>query len=135
MQSRAAVDPMVQKEGLDQMSATYLQGADPKNPLASPLHADFAGLPPLLIQVGDAETLLDDRLRREPKLPAAGVAAAAVAVVVVLRGPGDIAGVEQPVTATDFEILLDEQSLEMLEELEFYSWLESVDLAAGDHVG
>ena len=68
-------------------------------------------------------------------LPAAGVAAAAVAVVVVLRGPANMAGGEQPVTASDFEILLDEQSLEMLEELEFYSWLESVDLAVSDHVG
>ena len=68
-------------------------------------------------------------------LPAAGVAAAAVAVVVVMRGTTEVAGVEQPVTATDFEMLLDEQSLEMLEELEFYSWLESVDLTAGDHVG
>ena len=68
-------------------------------------------------------------------LPAAGVAAAAVAVVVVMRGPADMAGMDQPVTATDFEMLLDEQSLEMLEDLEFYSWLESVDLVAGDHVG
>lgn len=68
-------------------------------------------------------------------LPAAGVAAAAVAVVVVMRGPADVGFVEEPVTATDFEILLDEQSLEMLEDLEFYSWLETVDLDADDHVG
>jgi epsilon-lactone hydrolase len=73
MQTRAAVDPMVQKEGLGQMAGTYLQGADPKNPLASPLHGDFKGLPPLLIQVGDAETLLDDTTRLEAKLKAAGV--------------------------------------------------------------
>lgn len=73
MVSRAAVDPMVQKVGLDQMAAVYLGGADPKSPLASPLHGDFQGLPPLLIQVGDAETLLDDTTRLEPKLEAAGV--------------------------------------------------------------
>lgn len=73
MQTRAAVDPMVQKEALLQIAGTYLNGADPKSPLASPLHADLSGLPPLLIQVGDAETLLDDSTRLEPKLKAAGV--------------------------------------------------------------
>lgn len=74
MVTRAAVDPMVQKPGLAQIASTYLQGADPKSPLASPLHGDFKGLPPLLVQVGDAETLLDDTTRLEPLLKAAGVA-------------------------------------------------------------
>ena len=73
MVTRAAVDPMVQKPGLAQIAATYLQGGDPKSPLASPLHGDFRGLPPLLVQVGDAETLLDDTTRLEPLLKAAGV--------------------------------------------------------------
>ena len=73
MQTRAAVDPMVQKEPLVQMAGTYLQGAEPRNPLASPLYADLSGLPPLLIQVGDAETLLDDTTRIEPRLKEAGV--------------------------------------------------------------
>ncbi|MGE0485005.1 MAG: alpha/beta hydrolase [Gammaproteobacteria bacterium] len=73
MLTRAAVDPMVQKVPLLQMAGVYLKGADAKNPLASPLHADFTGLPPLLIQVGDAETLLDDSTRLEPRLKAAGV--------------------------------------------------------------
>lgn len=63
MTTRAAVDPVVQKEGLLGMANLYLGGADPKNPLAAPLHANLAGLPPLLIQVGDAETLLDDATR------------------------------------------------------------------------
>lgn len=63
MTTRAAVDPVVQKEGLLGMAKIYLGGADPKNPLAAPLHANLAGLPPLLIQVGDAETLLDDATR------------------------------------------------------------------------
>lgn len=75
MLTRAAVDPMVQKVPLLQMAGAYLKGADPKHPLASPLQADFRGLPPLLIQVGDAETLLDDARRLEPKLAAAGVEA------------------------------------------------------------
>ena len=73
MQTRAAVDPMVQKAGLSEMAGAYLQGADTKNPLASPLYGNFKGLPPMLIQVGDAETLLDDTTRIEPKLKAAGV--------------------------------------------------------------
>ena len=63
MTTRAAVDPVVQKEGLLGMAKLYLGGADPKNPLAAPLHANLAGLPPLLIQVGDSETLLDDATR------------------------------------------------------------------------
>ena len=63
MTTRAAVDPVVQKEGLLGMAKLYLGGADPKDPLAAPLHANLAGLPPLLIQVGDAETLLDDATR------------------------------------------------------------------------
>jgi len=71
--SRAAVDPMVQKEILLEMGGAYLNGADPKDPLASPLNADFRGLPPLLIQVGDAEVLLDDSTRLEDKMKAAGV--------------------------------------------------------------
>ncbi|MGR9089551.1 MAG: alpha/beta hydrolase fold domain-containing protein [Gammaproteobacteria bacterium] len=73
IESRAAVDPVVQKEVLLQMGGAYLNGADPKSPLAAPLHADFAGLPPLLIQVGDAEVLLDDSTRIGQKLKAAGV--------------------------------------------------------------
>ena len=74
IESRAAVDPIVQKEILLQMGGTYLNGADPKSPLAAPFHGDFTGLPPLLIQVGDAEVLLDDSTRLEQKLKAAGVA-------------------------------------------------------------
>ena len=73
MTTRAAVDPVVQKEGLLGMAKLYLGDADPKNPLAAPLHADLAGLPPLLLQVGDAETLLDDATRLAEKARAAGV--------------------------------------------------------------
>ena len=45
------------------MAKNYIGEQDPKHPLASPIHADYRGLPPLLIQVGDAETLLDDSTR------------------------------------------------------------------------
>jgi acetyl esterase/lipase len=37
----------------------FCRGADPENPLVSPVHADLAGLPPIYIQVGDAELLID----------------------------------------------------------------------------
>ncbi len=73
METRAAVDPMVQKEPLLEMAKTYLGDADPRSPLASPLHADLGGLPPTLIQVGDAETLLSDSTRLEAALKGAGV--------------------------------------------------------------
>ena len=68
-------------------------------------------------------------------LPATGVAGAALVAAIVMRGPDDPAGTLDVVTTTDMELLLDEQSLEMLEDLEFYSWLEAEDLAANGNVG
>jgi len=50
----------------------YLAGKDPKTPLAAPLHADLKGLPPVLVQVGSAETLLDDATRLAEKLHTSG---------------------------------------------------------------
>ena len=44
-------------------AAMYLQASEPATPLASPLYADLGGLPPMLIQVGTAEMLLDDATR------------------------------------------------------------------------
>ena len=63
MTSKAAVDPIVQRDGVSEMARLYLNGADPRSPLAAPIYADLAGLAPLLIQVGAAETLLDDAIR------------------------------------------------------------------------
>jgi len=63
MTSKAAADPMVQRDGVFEMARLYLNGADPRSPLAAPIYADLAGLAPLLIQVGAAETLLDDAIR------------------------------------------------------------------------
>ena len=74
MQSKAASDPTVQKAGILDMAKHYLNGADPRSPLAAPLYADFAGLAPLLIQVGAAETLLDDAVRLAQVAGAADVA-------------------------------------------------------------
>jgi len=73
MTTKASVDPVVQKEGLIGMAAAYLGGKDPRTPLAAPLYADLKGLPPLLIQVGEAETLLDDSNRLADRAKAAGV--------------------------------------------------------------
>ncbi len=73
MRTKAEVDPMVQREFLLRMAEMYLAGQDPRTPLAAPLYADLRGLPPLLIQVGTAETLLDDSLRFAEKARAAGV--------------------------------------------------------------
>ncbi|SFI94591.1 alpha/beta hydrolase [Bradyrhizobium sp. Gha] len=58
--TQAAVDPMVKREMILQLAGSYLNGSDPKEDLASPIHADLRGLPPMLIQVGAAEVLLDD---------------------------------------------------------------------------
>ena len=73
MTAKAGVDPMVRHEGLVRMAGLYLDGADPRTPLAAPLYADLSGLPPLLIQVGTAETLLDDATRLSERAKAAGV--------------------------------------------------------------
>jgi monoterpene epsilon-lactone hydrolase len=64
---------MVQKEGVAEMAKLYLGGADPRSPLAAPIYADLKGLAPLLIQVGAAETLLDDAIRLAKAAGAADV--------------------------------------------------------------
>ena len=63
MSTKAEADPMVQQAGLLEMAGLYLDGVDPRSPLAAPIYADLRGLAPLLIQVGAAETLLDDAIR------------------------------------------------------------------------
>jgi epsilon-lactone hydrolase len=73
MESKAAADPSVQKPGILDFARLYLGGADPRSPLAAPLYADLAGLAPLLIQVGAAETLLDDAIRLAQRAGAADV--------------------------------------------------------------
>ncbi len=71
--SRAEADPRVRVEHLQTYAEWYLNGEDPQTPLASPLYADLTGLPPLLLQVGDAEILLDDTTRFTERARAAGV--------------------------------------------------------------
>lgn len=73
MSTRAEADPMVGRDGLLNMARLYLGTTEARHPLASPLHADLRGLPPLLVQVGDAEVLLDDATRLAERARAAGV--------------------------------------------------------------
>jgi acetyl esterase/lipase len=73
MTTKASVDPIVQHQGLVWFADLYLGGANPRTPLAAPLYADLHGLPPLLIHVGAAETLLDDATRLAERAKTAGV--------------------------------------------------------------
>ena len=73
MTRNAEIDPMVRAEGLGQMVDWYLNGADRRDPLASPIHADLKGLPPMLVQVGSDEVLLDDAARLAERARAAGI--------------------------------------------------------------
>ncbi len=73
LQSKAAEDPVLSPAQLQEFAELYLGDADPRTPLASPLYADLAGLPPLLIQAGGAEILLDDAVRLAERAEAAGV--------------------------------------------------------------
>lgn len=62
--TKDAVDPLIHKPYLEELAAAYLSGGiDPADPRVSPLHADLRGLPPMLAQVGSAETLLADATR------------------------------------------------------------------------
>jgi epsilon-lactone hydrolase len=77
---KAAVDPLIHKAYLDELATAYLPPRfDRRDPRVSPLFADLSGLPPILIQVGSAETLLDDSVRFAR---AAGAADAAVTLQV-----------------------------------------------------
>lgn len=74
MVDRAAVDPMISKPYLEEVAALYAGERDPATPMISPLNADLHGLPPILVQVGTAETLLDDAVRLVRKAAVADVA-------------------------------------------------------------
>jgi monoterpene epsilon-lactone hydrolase len=62
--TKEAVDPLIHKQYLNELAEAYLPaGIDRKDPRVSPLYADLKGFPPTIIQVGSAETLLDDATR------------------------------------------------------------------------
>jgi acetyl esterase/lipase len=73
--SKAAVDPLIHKEYLHELADAYLPaGTDRKDPRVSPLYADLRNFPPMLIQIGSDETLLDDATRLTARAGAADVA-------------------------------------------------------------
>jgi epsilon-lactone hydrolase len=71
--TKAAVDPIVTRQSVSMMADAYAGAGDAKAPLVSPLYADLHGLPPLLVQVGSDEVLLDDALGLGERARAAGV--------------------------------------------------------------
>ncbi|MDG2005275.1 MAG: alpha/beta hydrolase [Novosphingobium sp.] len=90
--SNAATDPLFSKESADIAAELYLQGFDPRHPLASPLLAELDSFPPTLISVGTGEVLVDDSLRFHEKLLALGSQVELSAIdgmehVAVVRGP------------------------------------------------
>ncbi|MBX9846072.1 MAG: alpha/beta hydrolase [Xanthobacteraceae bacterium] len=72
--TKDAVDPLIHKPYLEELAAAYAGTADRRDPLISPLFADLRGFPPVLVQVGSAETLLDDAARFAKAAGAADVA-------------------------------------------------------------
>ena len=71
--TNAEVDPSVNRDRILTIAKLYMAGKDHSAPLASPIHADLTGLPPLLLQVGSIETLLDDTNVLAHRAKAAGV--------------------------------------------------------------
>lgn len=64
LDTKDAVDPLIHRAYLEELADAYLPAdMDRKDPRVSPLFASLHGFPPLLIQVGSAETLLDDSTR------------------------------------------------------------------------
>ncbi|MDF2997902.1 MAG: alpha/beta hydrolase [Xanthobacteraceae bacterium] len=74
MVSKDTVDPLIHRDYLEGLASAYAAGAERRDPLVSPLHADLFDLPPTLVQVGACETLLDDAVRITAALGAANVA-------------------------------------------------------------
>lgn len=72
-ETRSEADPYFVRPQVEGLVRSYLGDTDPKNPLASPLYGNLAGLPPISIHVGDDEVLLDDSRRYFERAVAAGV--------------------------------------------------------------
>jgi acetyl esterase/lipase len=73
MEAKRAVDPLLNRELLQPRVADYVAGQDPALGLISPVFADLSGLPPLIIQGGSHEVLLDDAIRLARQAAAADV--------------------------------------------------------------
>jgi acetyl esterase/lipase len=72
-ETRADADPLFTRAQVSELVHAYLRDADPRHPLASPLHAPVTGLPPVRVHVGDDEVLLDDSRLYVERAVAAGV--------------------------------------------------------------
>jgi monoterpene epsilon-lactone hydrolase len=72
-ETRADADPFFTRPQVAELVHSYLGSADAKHPLASPLHSQLAGMPPVRIHVGDDEVLLDDSLRYAERAVTASV--------------------------------------------------------------
>ena len=72
-ETNADTDRLFSLESATTAAATYLDGHDPADPLVSPVFGDWTGAPPMLVQVGDVEVLLDDALRLAARASDAGV--------------------------------------------------------------
>ncbi len=77
LEDRADDDPLLTKAMLSKTAASYLDGHDPRDPLASPLYGALAGRPPIQLHVGTSEVLLEDTRRYAERARAAGVEAVA----------------------------------------------------------
>jgi monoterpene epsilon-lactone hydrolase len=73
LKDRADADPLVTADMLAVTGASYLNGFDPLNPLASPLYGELDGLPPVQLHVGTDEVLLDDARRYAQRARTKGV--------------------------------------------------------------
>ena len=71
--TRAVADPYFTQPQVAALVGSYLDGHDPEDPCASPLHANLRGLAPLRVHVGNNEVLLDDSVRIVERAVAAGV--------------------------------------------------------------
>ena len=72
-QARASMDPIVSAEMCLGMAEMYVGEADHRHPHASPVYGNFEGLPPILVQVGEREIVVDDALAIERRAKEAGV--------------------------------------------------------------
>ena len=74
METKRAADPLLSRENLQARVGDYAAGHDPAAGLISPVFADLSGLPPLIIQAGTHEVLLDDAVRLARQAATADVA-------------------------------------------------------------
>jgi epsilon-lactone hydrolase len=72
--TKAGVDPNITAAAIRTRANDYLNGTDSKDPLVSPIYADLTGLPPMLVQAGSHEALLDDATRLATRAAADDVA-------------------------------------------------------------